>query len=53
VDNLLWSGKVLDQNDRSADTEGVREFTGLVMNDPRWTASIVPIRDGVLFATRR
>jgi predicted O-methyltransferase YrrM len=53
VDNLLWSGKVLDQEDRSSDTEGVREFTRLVMNDPRWTASIVPIRDGLLFATKR
>jgi len=53
VDNLLWSGKVIDQGDRSADTEGVREMTRLVMNDPRWTASIVPIRDGLLFATRR
>ncbi len=53
VDNLLWSGKVLDQGDRSADTEGVRELTRLIMNDPRWIASIVPIRDGLLFATRR
>ena len=53
VDNLLWSAKVLDQSDRSADTEGVREFTRLVMNDPHWTASFVPIRDGVLFATRK
>ena len=53
VDNLLWSGKVLDQADRSSDTEGVREFTRLVMSDPRWTASIVPIRDGLLFATKR
>jgi predicted O-methyltransferase YrrM len=53
VDNLLWSGKVTDRNDHSADTEGVRELTRLVMNDPRWMASIVPIRDGLLFATRR
>jgi predicted O-methyltransferase YrrM len=53
VDNLLWSGKVLDQGDRSADTEGVRELTRLIMNDQRWIASIVPIRDGLLFATKR
>ena len=53
VDNLLWSGKVLEPADRSAETEGVRELTRLVTKDPRWTATIVPIRDGLLLATRR
>jgi predicted O-methyltransferase YrrM len=30
----------------------VREFTRLVTTDPAWTASIVPIRDGLLVARR-
>lgn len=52
TDNLLWHGRILDQADRSADTAGVREYTRLVMTDPAWTASIVPIRDGLLVARR-
>ncbi|HEY7635044.1 MAG TPA: O-methyltransferase [Gemmatimonadales bacterium] len=50
VDNLLWSGKVLDQADRSAETQGVRELTRLIRESDQWIWSIVPIRDGVLVA---
>ncbi len=53
VDNLLWHGQVLDPADRSPDTEGVRELTRRVTTDPAWTASVVPIRDGLLLARRR
>jgi caffeoyl-CoA O-methyltransferase len=53
VDNLLWSGKIFDPSDRSPATEGVRQFTQLVTNDPSWIASIVPIRDGVLVAMKK
>ena len=52
VDNLLWSGRVLDSTDQAADTRGVRELTRLVTTDPGWIASIVPIRDGILVAQR-
>jgi predicted O-methyltransferase YrrM len=50
VDNLLWSGRVLDEADASPATAGVRELTRMVFNDGRWTASIVPLRDGMLVA---
>jgi predicted O-methyltransferase YrrM len=53
ADNLLWSGRVFDESDRSEATEAVREFTRLVTADPDWTASIVPIRDGLLVARLR
>ena len=52
VDNVLWSGKIFDLNDHSADTEGIREMTRLLSNDPAWTVSIIPIRDGVLVARK-
>jgi len=52
VDNLLWSGAILDPSDQTADTNGIREFTRLVTTSPQWTASIAPIRDGVLVAQR-
>ncbi len=53
VDNLLWSGRVLDAADRSAATEGVRELTRLVGESGAWISSIVPIRDGVLVAYKQ
>jgi caffeoyl-CoA O-methyltransferase len=52
VDNLLWHGRVLDEDDRSPATEGVRELTRLVFRSPAWLASLVPIRDGLLYALR-
>ena len=53
ADNLLWHGRVLDPDDRSPDTTGVREFTRLATTDAGWAASLVPIRDGLLLAYRR
>ena len=52
VDNVLWHGRVLDPDDRSPDTAGVREFTRLITTDRGWVASVVPIRDGLLLAYR-
>lgn len=53
MDNLLWSGRVLDPKDRSEDTRGVREVTGRIMESDEWISSIVPIRDGVLVAYKQ
>jgi predicted O-methyltransferase YrrM len=52
VDNMLWHGRIIDPSDPAADTAGVRELTRLVTTDPKWIASIVPIRDGILVAQR-
>ena len=52
ADNLLWSGKIFDDNDRSPATEGIRLFTQRVSESPDWISSIVPIRDGLLVARR-
>ena len=52
IDNLLWSGRILDAADQSPDTEGVRAVTRRIMESGDWIASIVPVRDGVLVAYR-
>jgi predicted O-methyltransferase YrrM len=52
VDNMLWHSRVIDASDRSADTEGVRTLTRALTRSPRWVASIVPIRDGLMVAVR-
>jgi predicted O-methyltransferase YrrM len=53
VDNLIWSGRVLTDEDQSENTQGVRELTRLITTSPDWIASIVPIRDGVLVAYKK
>ena len=52
VDNMLWSGRILDGNDSSPDTSGVRELTKLLTKSPLWTTSVMPIRDGVVVALK-
>jgi caffeoyl-CoA O-methyltransferase len=52
IDNLLWSGRILDPADQSPDTEGVRAVTRRIMESSDWIASIIPVRDGVLVAYR-
>ena len=52
VDNLLWHGQVLDENDKDESTEGVRELTRILTTDPDWVSSLIPIRDGMLVAFR-
>jgi caffeoyl-CoA O-methyltransferase len=50
VDNLLWSGRIFDDADESPATTGVRELTRRISDDPAWTISVLPIRDGLLVA---
>ena len=52
VDNMLWSGRIFDARDASADTTGVRELTRMLTTSPRWTTSVIPIRDGVVVAVK-
>jgi caffeoyl-CoA O-methyltransferase len=52
IDNMLWHGKIFDTNDRSPDTEGVREFTRLLQEDDDFVFQLVPVRDGVICALR-
>jgi caffeoyl-CoA O-methyltransferase len=47
VDNTLWSGRVLDPSDRSADTVAIRAFNEAVARDDRVETLILPIGDGM------
>ncbi len=48
ADNVLWSGRVLDEEDQSADTVAIRAFNDLVRHDSRVTCVMATVRDGVL-----
>ena len=52
VDNMLWSGRIFERRDSSPATRGVRELTRRIREDPRWIASVIPVRDGLLVAYR-
>ena len=52
VDNILWSGRIFDDKDQSPATSAIRELTGVMTNNDRWANSILPIRDGLLVATK-
>jgi len=53
TDNVLWSGRVLDgQDDGTAMTKGVREFTRRLLGHRGFLTTIDPTRDGVAVALR-
>lgn len=49
ADNILWYGKVVEQNIKPSDlqTRGIVEFNQMVHDDSRVESVIVPIRDGI------
>ena len=53
VDNVLWSGRVLDADDQSEDTVAMRAFNDFVRDDPRVTCVMTTVRDGVTLIRRR
>jgi caffeoyl-CoA O-methyltransferase len=52
IDNTLWSGRVLDESDDSADTRAIRELNDRIAADPRVTAVQLTVRDGVTLIRR-
>jgi len=55
ADNVLWSGRTSGGRPaRPGDgTEHLREFCRLVLNDPGYVGTILPVGDGLLVAARR
>ncbi len=53
IDNMLWQGWIFNDEDQSADTEGVREATRILTGSPDWIASLIPLRDGMILAMKK
>ena len=53
VDNMLWRGRIFDPDNRTPQTEGIREMTRRLTQSDRWISSLVPLRDGMIVALRR
>jgi predicted O-methyltransferase YrrM len=52
ADNTIWSGRVLDDSDRSEGTEAIRAFNEHVRSDPRVTFVMLTVRDGITLIRR-
>jgi len=53
IDNVFWSGKVVDSTDETADTVAIRALNRKVHDDSRVEVSMVPIGDGLTLALKR
>ncbi len=50
VDNVLWSGRVIDTAKQDSATRAIRAFNEKIHADPRVSLSLVPIGDGLTLA---
>ncbi len=53
VDNVLWSGEVVDESAGDETTTLIRAFNDQVAADPRVDSTILPIADGLTFARKK
>ena len=49
IDNMLWSGKVVDvEVNHDLDTKAIMEFNDFVQQDQRVDNVLLPLRDGIM-----
>ena len=53
VDNVLWSGRVIDADATDENTVAIRAFNDLVAADPRVDAVMLPVSDGLTLLRKR
>ena len=52
-DNATWHDKVADPAQRDPSTIAVRQLGKTVRDDPRMTATLLPVGDGLLVAVKK
>ena len=53
IDNVLWSGRVIDPADTTIDTEALRALNAGLREDPRWDRVMLPVGDGLTLLRKR
>ena len=48
VDNVLWSGKIVDAKAQDKSTQALRDFNQKCLDDSRVEKVLLPLRDGIL-----
>lgn len=52
IDNVIWAGAVLDENDQSDDTKAIRAFNDFAVTDKRVELVMLPVSDGLTIARK-
>ena len=53
IDNVLWSGKVVEAGPGDPDTQAIRALNAKLKHDSRVTSSLLPLGDGLTLARKR
>ena len=53
VDNVLWSGKIIDASAQDKSTVALREFNQKCLDDVRVEKTLLPLRDGLLILRKK
>lgn len=53
IDNVLWSGKVIDREAKDKDTQTLHQLNELVQNDTGVENILLPVRDGLMVVRKR
>ncbi|MEM7036191.1 MAG: O-methyltransferase, partial [Bacteroidota bacterium] len=53
ADNMLWSGRVVDENIQDKETLGLRSFVRHVAADDKTEQVLLPVRDGIMLIIRK
>ncbi len=53
IDNTLWSGRVLDENDTTSQTMAIRQINDFVKNDQRVDISFLRLGDGTTLCRKK
>lgn len=52
TDNVLWSGRVVEQDPQEKSTRAILEFNQKLKESKEWFTTVLPLRDGVAVAMR-
>lgn len=53
ADNVLWSGKVVDDNEDDIETQAIRQFNEFIHADERVEHLLLPLRDGLMMIRKK
>jgi caffeoyl-CoA O-methyltransferase len=53
IDNVVWSGKVIDAEDKTDDTKAIRELNDFIAKDTRVEAVMIPVADGITIVRKK
>ncbi len=53
LDNVLWSGAVVNESDQSENTRAIRELNDFIARDQRVECVLLPLADGIMIAQKK